>query len=216
MKLLLSSPNVNAQPRHWLIAGLGNPGKQYAETRHNIGFMVIGELAQRLACGWREERRWPGRVAKAESRGVVWHLLMPTTYMNLSGQAVRGYLDYFQIPKSHLLVVVDDIAIDFGEMRLKERGTAGGHNGLKSVEAHLGTAAYRRLRMGIGDRSHGDLADYVLATFTGEERRELPAFIERGVEVILALADSGFERLMTAVNAKKRKRELDSQENKHE
>lgn len=207
---------MEPEPRHWLIAGLGNPGRQYAETRHNMGFLVVAELARRLGCQWREERRWPGWVAKAEGRGVVWHLMMPTTYMNLSGQAVRGYMEYFRIPKTQLLVVVDDIAIGFGEMRLKERGSAGGHNGLKSIEAHLGTAAYRRLRMGIGDRGHGELADYVLATFSAEERQELPAFLERGASVVLALADSGFERLMTAVNAKKSKRELDSQENKHE
>lgn len=207
---------ASASSRQWLIVGLGNPGRQYAETRHNIGFRVVMDLAERLGCAWRDERRWQCQVAKGESQGIVWHLMMPTTYMNLSGQAVRAYSDFFQLPKTQLLVVVDDIAIDFGEMRLKERGSAGGHNGLKSIEAHLGTAAYRRLRMGIGDRSHGELADYVLAAFSPEERQALPAFLERGVEVILSLADSGFERLMTAVNAKKKKRELDSQENKNE
>lgn len=212
MKLPLSSPSVNP----WLVVGLGNPGKRYAETRHNIGFMVVTELAKRLACSWHEERRWPGRMAKVQSSGVDWHLLMPTTYMNLSGQAVRGYLDYFRVPISHLLVVVDDIAIGFGEMRLKEQGSAGGHNGLKSIEAHLGTTAYGRLRMGIGDRSQGQLADYVLAPFSAEERHELPAFVAAGVDVILELVDKGFEKLMTAVNAKKKKQEIDSQENKHE
>lgn len=178
--------------------------------------MAVGALAGRFGCVWRDERRFPGRIAKASAAGVVWHLLLPTTYMNHSGQAVRGYLEYFQIPRSQLLVVVDDIALDFGDMRLKERGSSGGHNGLKSIEAHLATQFYKRLRMGIGDRSHGDLADYVLATFSAAERRQLPEFVDRAVEVMEQVPHHGVAQLMTGVNARKAtgksKQELESQE----
>lgn len=198
--------------RDWLIVGLGNPGKRYEKTRHNIGFMVIAELARRLGCSWHEERRWPGRVAKGVTEEAAWHLLMPTTYMNHSGQAVRGYLDYFHIPLTQVLVVVDDIALDFGRMRLKEGGSAGGHNGLKSIEAHLGSQLYKRLRMGIGDRTHGELVDYVLAPFLPEEWDQLPVFLKRGVEVVLELPHKRFDQLMTAVNSKQKTE--DSQENK--
>lgn len=204
--------------------GLGNPGKQYEQTRHNIGFMVLDSLARRLAVRWREERSWPGRVAKASEGGTVWHLLQPTTYMNLSGQAVRAYLDYHRLPVQNMLVVVDDIAVPFGQMRLRKDGSAGGHNGLKSVQAHLGTASYSRLRLGIGDRTQGDLADYVLSKFSSAEQTVLPEVLEKSVEAILSLPHTPLDVLMTRLNARpaeereasKGKKELDLQENKHD
>jgi len=121
-------------------------------------------------------------------------LLLPKTYMNLSGKAVRKVLDYYKIDLAHLIVTADDIALDFGILRFREKGSAGGHNGLKDIESHLGTQEYKRLRLGIGDREHGLLEDYVLTPFTPQERELLPKVIEEGAEVLDKLIQGMYER----------------------
>jgi PTH1 family peptidyl-tRNA hydrolase len=183
-----------------VFVGLGNPGKKYERTRHNLGFMVVEKFAAR--CGWvlREEKRCSARTCKGMVRGVMVHLMMPSTYMNDSGIAVRSYLDYFQISPQNLFVVVDDIYLDFGEMRLRLSGSSGGHNGLKSIEAHLGTPDYGRVKMGVGDCRAGALSDHVLSSFSATELEQLDPFVERGVTALGRLVDEDARAVMNEVN----------------
>lgn len=168
-----------------VVVGLGNPGKKYELTRHNLGMLVVERLAYTLGWSFIDEKRFHGWAVRSRWDGIILHLLQPTTYMNESGRCVRAYLDYFKLTASNLLVVSDDVELPFGELRLRPRGGAGGHNGLKSIEAHLGTQEYWRLRMGVGKDTQGEsLADYVLSGFKPEEFLVLPAFVDRGVEVV--------------------------------
>jgi peptidyl-tRNA hydrolase, PTH1 family len=193
-----------------LFVGLGNPGLQYEMTRHNIGFLVIQELVHRLGWSLKDDKRFNARMAKGLSEDQTIHLLLPLTYMNLSGNAVRRYVDYFKIPFSCIVVVTDDIALPFGKLRLRSMGSAGGHNGLKSIEACLGTSHYKRLRMGIGHPGEKMLVNYVLEIFNHVEQQELPTFIDRGVEVLQRLLKESFSHVMTSVNTVPRKLEQQS------
>jgi PTH1 family peptidyl-tRNA hydrolase len=184
----------------FLFVGLGNPGPEYKMTRHNIGYLVIQDFASRLGWSLKEDRRFNAQVVKGVIENHTVHLLLPLTYMNLSGNAIRRYVDYFKIPLDHLVVVTDDIALSFGQLRLRIMGSAGGHNGLKSVEASLGTSHYKRLRMGIGHPGEVMLANYVLDSFNQKEQQELQTFIDRGVEVLKRLLKESFSHVMTSVN----------------
>lgn len=184
----------------YVFAGLGNPGPQYEMTRHNIGFLVVKALASQMGWHFKEETRFNAYVVKGLIDGANVHLLLPTTYMNASGSAIRRYMDYYKIDPKHLIVVVDDIALAFGQLRLKGMGSAGGHNGLKSVETHLGTSHYMRLRMGIGHPGEQVLADYVLDPFTKQELEQLVAFIDQGVIVLRRMLKESPSRVMNAVN----------------
>lgn len=187
----------------YVFVGLGNPGKQYADTRHNLGFLVIENLAQKWGWSWKNDRYMQAKIAKGCVEGRDVHLLLPQTYMNLSGQAVRRYLDFLKLPVQSVVIVVDDVALPFGQVRLKTMGSAGGHNGLKSIEASLGTTHYVRLRMGVGQPlTLNDLVDYVLAPFTASEQEELNEFIADGVDVLQQLIRSSPATLMNAVNGK--------------
>lgn len=187
----------------WLFVGLGNPGTKYAETRHNIGFQVVKMLASGLNWTFKQESYWPGQVAKGTVDGQQIHLLLPTTYMNLSGTSVARYLDYYKITRDRLVVITDDVAIPFGTMRLKEKGSAGGHNGLKSIEQCLATNEYSRLRMGVGDNRQGmELADYVLSTFAPEEKPLIERFISEGVTVLKRLLQEPLLQAMNRVNTR--------------
>lgn len=184
----------------YLFAGLGNPGPQYEMTRHNIGYLVVKALASRMGWHFKEETRFNAYVTKGLIKDAAVHLLLPTTYMNASGSAIQRYMDYYKIDPRRLVVVVDDIALPFGQLRLKLMGSAGGHNGLKSVEAHLGTAHYMRLRMGIGHPGEKVLADYVLDPFTKEELKQLVAFVDQGVVALEQLLKEDASRVMNAIN----------------
>lgn len=194
-----------------LFVGLGNPGPQYAMTRHNLGYLVVQQFAHRLGWSLKEDRRFNARVAKGISENKSIHLVLPLTYMNLSGNAVRRYADYFKIPLTSIIVVTDDIALAFGQLRLRLMGSAGGHNGLKSIEASLGTSHYKRLRMGIGHPGEKMLANYVLETFNHTEQQELPTFIDRGVEVLQRLLKESFSHVMTSVNTVPQQKTLKKQ-----
>ncbi len=203
----------------WLFVGLGNPGNQYAGTRHNIGFLVVQTLASSLNWILKEETYWPAQTAKGTIDGQQLHLLLPTTYMNLSGTAVARYLSYYKIPPDRLAVITDDVAIPFGTMRLKERGSAGGHNGLKSIEQCLATNEYTRLRMGVGDnREDMDLADYVLSTFATDEREQLDRFVTEATVVLKRLLKEPLAQVMNRVNTKVKSENRDpvAQENNDE
>lgn len=188
-----------------VFAGLGNPGKRYAKTRHNLGFMVIEQLASDLSWPLIEDKRFRAKISKARLNDAEVHLLMPQTYMNESGQSIRHYLDYYKLGAEHLVVVLDEIALEFGQLRLRCRGSAGGHNGLKSIIAHLGTQEFARLRMGIGGQPEDkgqSQADYVLSDFNVQEAGLLDAFVKHGASVLKLLTMEPIALVMNKVNTK--------------
>jgi len=183
----------------YLITGLGNPGDEYADTRHNIGFRVVETLARRGEVSF-EDRRY-GFVARMQHRGRWLVLLKPTTYVNLSGRAVHYWLKKEKLGPDRLLVVADDIALPFGRLRLRPKGGDGGHNGLASIIQILGTQEFARLRFGIGHNfPPGRQVDYVLGEWTDEEKKELPAHIDHAAEAVLSFATIGLERTMNLYN----------------
>ncbi len=186
----------------WLIVGLGNPGDAYAWTRHNIGFRVVTALAQRHHLEFTRKRA-NARVAEGVIAGQRVALALPQTFMNLSGQAVVGLRQWYKIdPAIELLVVYDDVDLPFGAFRLRERGSAGTHNGMRSIITLLGTQVFPRLRIGI-DRPPAawDLADYVLGRFTPEQEAQLPEVIERAVDALELVLREGVIVAMNRINA---------------
>ncbi len=185
----------------YLIAGLGNIGAEYAGTRHNIGFTVLDALAEASNTVFTPSRY--GSVAEVKFKGRTLVLLKPSTYMNLSGKAVSYWLQKEKIPLENLFVVVDDIALPFGTVRIRGRGSDGGHNGLKNINAVLGTDNYARLRFGIGgDFPKGFQVDYVLGEWTPEEKKDMPARLTAAGEAIKSFAAIGLERTMNFHNKK--------------
>lgn len=173
-----------------VIAGLGNPGKKYELTRHNLGYLVVQEIAAVHGWVFKDEAEFNAKVARGKILDDKIHLLLPTTYMNESGRAIKRYLDFYKLTTDQLIVVSDDIALPFKEIRFRLMGSSGGHNGLKSIEAHLGTRNYARLRMGIGSElNNRDLADFVLENFNTEELSELAKFVQRGAAVLKELTN---------------------------
>ncbi|MCX6875433.1 MAG: aminoacyl-tRNA hydrolase [Verrucomicrobia bacterium] len=151
-----------------IIVGLGNPGRQYEATRHNVGFMVLDRLAAAAGVTFQSVPRWQSHLAKLPGSGTL--LLKPQTFMNLSGRAVQQVLAYYKCPPAQILVVHDDAALPLGTLRFREKGSAGGHNGIKSILQHLGTEDFPRLKLGIGGSHPGELVDHVLGIFAQEER----------------------------------------------
>ena len=185
----------------YLIAGLGNIGPEYHETRHNIGFMVVDALAKSAGISFSDGRY--GFTATLPVKGRQLLLLKPSTYMNLSGNAVRYWLQKENIPLENLLVVVDDLALPFGTLRLKGKGSDAGHNGLKHIAATMGTQAYARLRFGIGnDFPRGGQIDYVLGHFTEDERSLLPQRLETAGEIVKSFCLAGIDITMNQFNKK--------------
>ena len=180
-----------------LVAGLGNPGRQYAGTRHNVGFLVLDELARRAAASFQSEPKWDAEVAQCGGR----MLIKPQTFMNLSGESVGNYARYHRLEPSEVLVVLDDAALPFGDLRLRKTGGAGGHNGLESILVHLGTEAVPRLRFGIGAAS-GPLHDHVLGKFHPEELSALETTIGRAADAVEHANAHGFESAMNIYNQK--------------
>ena len=183
----------------YLIAGLGNIGPEYADNRHNIGFMVLNELAKQENAKFSMMKL--AYYTEVSYKGKLLHLIKPTTYMNLSGKAVSYYANTQKIPLENILVVVDDLAIPFERLRIKPKGSAAGHNGLKSIEGLLGTNEYARLKFGISDNyPKGQQADYVLSGFDDDELPALPALIDRSIEMIKSFCAIGVELTMTNFN----------------
>lgn len=179
--------------QHRVVVGLGNPGKKYEMTRHNMGFLVLHALAQRWQWAFKDEKRFSALVAKGGQGDQTVHLVMPTTYMNNSGLAVRRYLDFFHVDVDALLVVTDDADLDFGIIRLRKQGGSGGHNGLKSIYKHLGTSQYPRLRVGIGREERMELEDYVLSAFTSQEQKVLAQVVSSAADVIERVLIEGID-----------------------
>ena len=186
----------------FLIAGLGNIGPEYKNTRHNIGFQILDTLGSATNSSFNDKGY--GFVAEYKYKGRTFILLKPTTYMNLSGRAVNYWLQKEKIPLEKMLVLVDDIALPFGELRMKARGGPGGHNGLQNISDVLGTHNFPRLRFGIGDQFHpGFQVDYVLSDWSGEEQKVLPEKIDRAIEMIQSFGTIGIERTMNFYNKRK-------------
>ncbi len=186
-----------------LIIGLGNPGASYAKTRHNVGFNVVKAFAEKNNFVVRPVQQVTGLLAHRPMGNKKVLLLMPTTYMNESGQAARRCIDYFKVPIHQLIIVCDDVALPVGTMRLRIKGSSGGHNGLKSITTHLGTENYARLRIGVGSPAHESLEDYVLGNFTKEESSLIEEIIVRAVDVLELWITSGIVAAERAANAKK-------------
>lgn len=183
----------------YLIAGLGNIGPEYELTRHNIGFLTLDRLADNHKIDFKTERLADKSELKYKGRHI--HLIKPNTYMNLSGKAIAYWLQDLKIPKENLLVIVDDIALPFGSHRLRTKGSAAGHNGLKNIEETLGGQDYARLRMGIGKEfAKGQQVDYVLSTFEKDEFDQLPAIMDKSIEMVLSFCTIGVERTMNFYN----------------
>lgn len=185
----------------YLIAGLGNIGNEYHYTRHNIGFRVLDALAKASNIVFTDKRY--GEVAELKVKNKTLILLKPSTYMNLSGNAIRYWMQQEKIPLENLLVVVDDVALPFGSLRLKGKGSDAGHNGLKHIQSILGTQNYARLRFGIGnDFPQGGLIDYVLGRFSDEEEKDLPAKLDTCAEIIKSFCLAGIQNTMNQFNNK--------------
>ena len=183
----------------YLLAGLGNIGPEYDQTRHNVGFMVLDFLARQHGGSFDVSRHAFVTEISYKSRRFV--LVKPTTYMNLSGKAVQHHLTANKIPIENLLVITDDLALPYGKLRLKSQGSAGGHNGLKHIQETLGTTNYARLRFGVGSEfSRGKQVDYVLSQFSADERIDLSTHIEKAAEMALAFGTIGVERAMNFFN----------------
>jgi PTH1 family peptidyl-tRNA hydrolase len=185
--------------RH-LIVGLGNPGPKYAGHRHNIGFMVLDALASEIGAPI-TRKKFKGQFATGRLEGRDLVLLKPETFMNLSGQSVSPARGFFDVDISDILVVHDELDLPYGRVRLKVGGGHAGHNGLRSIKAELGSGDFARLRVGIGRPERGDVSDYVLSEFTGEDREFLPDTIERAVGALRATLRDGPRRAMNEVNA---------------
>ena len=185
---------------NYLVVGLGNIGAEYAATRHNMGFMVLDAWAQASNAVFTVGRY--GATTEISFKGRKFTLLKPSTYMNLSGKAVRYWLQKTRIPQENLLVVVDDFAIPFCTLRMRKRGSAGGHNGLKSIDYELVSDDYARLRVGTGNGgfAEGHQVDFVLGELLLEEKRMLPLVLERAVEAIKCYGTEGIDRAMTRFN----------------
>lgn len=185
--------------KKYLIAGLGNIGEEYADTRHNIGFNILDALAGASNISFSPDRYASVARMRLKNKEVV--LIKPTTYMNLSGKAVNYWLQHEKIPIENLLVIVDELALPFGSIRIKTKGSDGGHNGLKNIQQVLGTTAYPRLRFGIGnDFPKGQQVNFVLSPWSDEELSTLPARIEKATEAIKSFVLAGPGITMTQYN----------------
>ncbi len=183
-----------------LIVGLGNPGKTYEKTRHNIGFTAVDLLARKYRLEFKKQLQFKGVLAEGKIGETSVMLLKPLTFMNLSGEAVVLVMRYYQMDLSQLLIITDDVALPLGQLRIRINSGSGGHNGLKSVEESLQTNRYPRLRIGVGDRDHGDLLDHVLGKFSKEEETLIPSVLERVVQAVEIWLDDGLTSAMNFAN----------------
>lgn len=185
----------------YIIVGLGNPGREYQNTRHNIGFDVIDRLAAREGISVLEKKH-KALIGKGLVAGQKCILAKPQTYMNLSGESLRELMDYYKIdPTWELIVISDDVSLPVGMLRVRRKGSSGGHNGLKNIILHLGHDEFIRLRMGVGEKPSGyDLADYVLGHFSGEERKVMDEAAERAADAICKIMRDGADSAMNEYN----------------
>ena len=184
----------------YIIAGLGNPTREYEKTRHNVGFEVIDELADRLNTSV-EEKKFKGYYGKAMIGGEKVILLKPQTFMNLSGESVRAAADFYKVDPDHIIVIYDDVSLDVGQLRIRTKGSAGGHNGIKNIIAHLGTQEFPRVKVGVGNKPPRiDLADYVLGRFSKEDRGVMEEAFKEAAEAVEVMIREGAGTAMNRFN----------------
>ena len=188
----------------WLIVGLGNPGREYEKTRHNVGFRAIDRLADKLGCRI-DKGKFQGLYGQAMYNGVKVMLLKPQTYMNLSGRSVLQLSAYFSIPPQRIIVLFDDISLPPGRLRVRADGSAGGHNGIKSIIAELGSQDFPRVKIGVGGKAHPeqDLADHVLSSFSSLEEKALTVSLKNAADAALAIIDHGVGEAANRFNGSK-------------
>ena len=194
--MLFSKPSAD-----WLIVGLGNPGRQYDRTRHNAGFRAMEALARRLGCPL-DRVKFQGRMGQCAHGGQKLVLLLPQTFMNLSGNAGAEAVRFYRLPPERVLVLCDDISLEPGRLRVRGSGSAGGHNGLKSIIARLGSQDFPRVKIGVGAKPHPDydLADWVLSTFSQQEEKALAPIWDQAGEAALAVLTLGVEQAASRFN----------------
>ena len=181
-----------ASNENWLIVGLGNPGREYEKTRHNCGFRAVDLLAENLGCKI-DKLKFQGLYAQANYNGTKVFLLKPQTYMNLSGRSVLQLSAYFNIPPQRIIVLFDDISLEPGRLRIRPNGSAGGHNGIKSIIQEVGSQEFPRVKIGVGAKPNPnyDLADWVLSTFSANEEKALAVSLDNAAKAALAIIDHG-------------------------
>ena len=186
---------------NWLIVGLGNPGKQYERTRHNEGFRAIDALAQELGCKI-DKSKFQGLYGQVTYNGKKLFLLKPQTFMNLSGRSILQLSAYYAIPPQRIIVMFDDISLEPGRLRIRADGSAGGHNGIKSIISELGSQDFPRVKIGVGAKPHPeqDLADWVLSTFSAKEEKDLTAALPHAGEAALCIIDRGIPEAANRFN----------------
>ena len=196
--MLFQRPNYD-----WLIAGLGNPGAEYEKTRHNTGFMTLDLLAARLQVKVSKER-FKALTAQADFDGQRLFLMKPLTYMNASGIAIEAAAHFYKIPPERVLVLFDDISLPVGKLRIRKNGSAGGHNGLKSIISCLGSDQFPRVKIGVGAKPHPDydLADWVLSSFSKAEQPELDRALDNARDAALCILTDGCEKAAASFNGK--------------
>lgn len=195
---LFKKKDRTPDPMKYLIAGLGNMGAEYDNTRHNIGFDIVDQLAEDGKATWAHKKL--GDICEIKHRGRKLILLKPSTYMNRSGKAIKYWLEKENVQPQNLFVIVDDLNIDFGKVRIRGKGSDGGHNGLKDIQNYIGTN-YARLRFGIGNKfREGGQVDYVLGKWSEKESKELPDLIKRSKDAALAFSFIGMDRTMSQFN----------------
>ena len=196
--MLLRKPSAG-----WMLVGLGNPGTKYERSRHNVGFRAIDLLCSQRGC--RADRlRLKALTGFCELGGQKVLLVKPMTYMNLSGQAVRPLADYYKIPPEHILVVSDEVSLPVGKLRVRTKGSAGGHNGLKNIIAQLGTDAFPRIRLGVGAPPHPEyeMIDWVLSTFQNQDAEEMEKAAARAADAVVCYIEKSPDRAMNLYNTK--------------
>ena len=190
-----------AKKESWLIVGLGNPGREYEKTRHNVGFRAIDMLAEKLGCKI-DKAKFQGLYGQVNYNGGKLFLLKPQTFMNLSGRSVLQLSAYYSIPPERIILLFDDISLPPGRLRIRSEGSAGGHNGIKSVISELGSQAFPRVKIGVGAKPtpEFDLAAWVLSTFSAKEEKDLHFALENAVDAALAIIDQGVPQAANKFN----------------
>lgn len=183
-----------------LIVGLGNPGKEYENTRHNIGFMFVDEIAKAYNATFKLSKKHQALIAEINIKGQKHYLIKPITYMNLSGISVRSVADYYKIPIEEIIIAVDDLALNVGQIRIKPSGSSGGHNGLKSIFGQMGTENIKRIRIGIAKNTKIDQKDYVLGNLSNTEKQEINKTIGYATNIIEDLINNGIDFIMNKYN----------------
>jgi PTH1 family peptidyl-tRNA hydrolase len=185
-----------------LMVGLGNPGAEYTHTRHNAGFLVVEELARRAKADWKFEKKFDARLAKLDSAARKVLLSEPQTFMNASGESVGALLSFYRVPVSQLLVVVDDADLPLGEIRLRAKGSSGGHHGLESIEKHIGSCEFARLKVGIGRTRDGrrEITGHVLGKFGRDEAKLVEKVLQRAADQAECWSADGIQRAMNRFN----------------